>query len=253
MKYMNKFTDTIAIATVVGREGNSPDHQLRPLNDRSVIKEVKAEQLADKVVVVYFLLLPLSHNSAFDERWDITVLENVYNYLYLPPDKGFEVVFVAVDDNDTSYNNEKSLHPYTETNLENHFQDVFSCMPWPAIPFYDITSREYLQRTFGFMDCLSNFSAIVIDSTGMVLQKQAHWCFNYFGTLGYPFSHERENFLESECKAIAMQPSLSKLLSSPERDYLITNNEEKVPIHTLEDKVTAGDQGTLGQTNVAPK
>lgn len=188
---------------------------------------MKAEQLAGKVVVVYFLVLPLCQNSASWQRRDITVLiKNVYNYL--PPDKGFEVVFVAVDDNDTSFNDEKSVHPHTETNLENDFQDVFSYMPWPAVPFYDITSRKYLQKTFGFIDSDSNFESFVIDSTGMVLLESAHWWFEYIGALGYPFSRERLYFLESEYRAIAKQPSLSKLLSSPQRDYLITNKEEKV-------------------------
>ncbi|KAK1348249.1 hypothetical protein POM88_054968 [Heracleum sosnowskyi] len=35
----------------------------------------------------------------------------------------------------------------------------------------------------------------------------------------------------------ARQPSLKALLASPERDYLISNKGDKVPIHTLEDMV----------------
>lgn len=46
-------------------------------------------------------------------------------------------------------------------------------------------------------------------------------------------------FLDSECKAISEQPIIEKLLSSPQRDYVISNNGDKVPIHTLEDKVVA--------------
>lgn len=187
---------------------------------------MKSEHLAGKVVVLYFLLLPLSHNSSLRERWDFVVLKDVYNYL--TDNKDFEVVFVAVDDTDTRCNEEKLLHPHTGTNLENQFKDVFSCMPWPAIPLSDITSRKYLQRKFCFRENVSGSNAFVIDSTGMVLRKNAHWCFDYYGAVGYPFSFDRLNLLHSEYKAIAMQPSLAKLLSSPQRDYLISNNEEKV-------------------------
>lgn len=60
-----------------------------------------------------------------------------------------------------------------------------------------------------------------------------------YGSPGYPFSDERLAFLDSEYKAVAKQPSLKTLLVSAERDYVISNRGEKVPIESLEDKVVA--------------
>ncbi|KAK1354988.1 hypothetical protein POM88_048244 [Heracleum sosnowskyi] len=54
----------------------------------------------------------------------------------------------------------------------------------------------------------------------------------------YPFTDERIKFLDSEDDAAINQPSLELLLGSPDRDYLITNNGDKVPIHTLKNKST---------------
>ncbi|WOH16084.1 hypothetical protein DCAR_0935633 [Daucus carota subsp. sativus] len=148
-----------------------------------------------------------------------------------------KIVFVAVDDDDTSFEEEMLFDPLPKTDLENDFEEVFSCMPWTAIPLSDRTSRERLQKRFGFRD--KNGSLFVIDSTGVVLQTIVISDFKRYGSLGYPFSNERLKSLESECKAIAAEPTVEKLLSSPERDYVISNNGDKVPIHTLEDKVVA--------------
>nr|XP_017225585.1 PREDICTED: probable nucleoredoxin 1 isoform X2 [Daucus carota subsp. sativus] len=198
--------------------------------------QVKAEQFADKVIVIYFVLLPLVDNNSAERVGLITErLKDVYNFL--PPNKGFEIVFVAVDDDDTSFEEEMLFDPLPKTDLENDFEEVFSCMPWTAIPLSDRTSRELLQKRFGFRD--NNGSLFVIDSKGVVLQTIVIYDFIRYGSLGYPFSSERLESLESECKAIAAEPTVEKLLSSPERDYVIANNGDKVPIHTLEDKVVA--------------
>ncbi|KAL8094138.1 hypothetical protein AgCh_035848 [Apium graveolens] len=60
-----------------------------------------------------------------------------------------------------------------------------------------------------------------------------------YGTLGYPFTDERIKYLESGDDKAANQPSLGTLLGYPLRDYVISNKEDRVPIHTLKDKVVA--------------
>ncbi|WOH15967.1 hypothetical protein DCAR_0935516 [Daucus carota subsp. sativus] len=150
-----------------------------------------------------------------------------------------KIVFVAVDDVDNSFGKEMLSDPLPRTNLEDHFEDVFSFMPWTAIPFSDRTSRKRMDTRFGFRKGYCSDDMFIIDSTGVVLQTNALSCFKSYGSLGYPFSSERVKFLLSEWQAIAAQPTLEKLLSSPERDYVISNNGDKVPIHTLEDKVVA--------------
>ncbi|KAL1370999.1 hypothetical protein AAHE18_01G100800 [Arachis hypogaea] len=49
------------------REGNSPDHQLRPLNDRSVIKEVGVQRQPGGLPRSSFpISIPISRNQRFD-------------------------------------------------------------------------------------------------------------------------------------------------------------------------------------------
>ncbi|KAL8095137.1 hypothetical protein AgCh_036554 [Apium graveolens] len=65
------------------------------------------------------------------------------------------------------------------------------------------------------------------------------WHPHNFKAYRYPFCNQRLDFLKSEDAVAARQPSLHTLLTSSKRDYLISNNEDQVPIHTLEDKVVA--------------
>ncbi|KAL6544900.1 hypothetical protein OROMI_023762 [Orobanche minor] len=190
-------------------------------------QHVKAEHLAAKVIVIYFLSL---RGYTDYIRRGISHLEDLYDELY--PQNGFEVVFVAVKDVD----HEHVFH----RDCWNHFEQIFSLRPWIAIPLSDIPSLESLRRR-GFRE-ISKFSStiLVVDTAGMVLQfGDYHDNLEIYGALGYPFSDERINYLKSEEDAIAMQPSLQTLLASHQRDYLISNKGDKVPIHTLEDKVVA--------------
>ena len=193
---------------------------------RVFIFQLKAEQLAGKVIVIYIMYLPLDDISDCKEWRKTEILKGVYNYLR--PNKGFEIVFVAVDDVDNSFGKEMLSDPLPRTNLEDHFEDVFSFMPWTAIPFSDRTSRKRMDTRFGFRKGYCSDDMFIIDSTGVVLQTNALSCFKSYGSLGYPFSSERVKFLLSEWQAIAAQPTLEKLLSSPERDYVISNNGDKV-------------------------
>ncbi|KAK1354985.1 hypothetical protein POM88_048241 [Heracleum sosnowskyi] len=58
-----------------------------------------------------------------------------------------------------------------------------------------------------------------------------------YGTRGYPFTDERIKFLKSEDDAAVKKPSLELLLGSPDRNYLISNKGDRVPIHTLKEKM----------------
>lgn len=69
---------------------------------------------------------------------------------------------------------------------------------------------------------------VIVDSTGIILQCRDYIIFDKYGALGYPFSEERINYLNSEDEGASRQPSLKKLLASPERDYLISNKGDKV-------------------------
>ncbi|KAK1349793.1 hypothetical protein POM88_054756 [Heracleum sosnowskyi] len=193
-------------------------------------QQVKAEELAGKVVIIYFDSV-LDLDTGFMEYL-------IHTYNSLQHKSGFEVVFVNVDDAVDILNGEISP-ARSQDGPKKHFEDIISCMPWTAIPLSDITSRERIKRRFGVPVKLYIGAPVVVDSTGMIVQSDAYMIIRNYRALGYPFSDERIDLLESEEYAAARQPSLKALLASPERDYLISNKGDKVPIHTLEDMVVA--------------
>lgn len=177
---------------------------------------MKAAHLADKVIVLYFVPLLPDYSSSRSRSF----LIDTYNYLL--PDNSFEVVLVAYGIA------EDRILSDSHTNSKKTFEAIFSCMPWTAIPFSDITSRERLASRFG-IGWPSDYSApVVIGSSGMVLQSVGCDLFEKYGGLGYPFSDEWIQYLETQDAATAKNPSLKALLASPKRDYVISNKGDKV-------------------------
>lgn len=187
-------------------------------------QQVNAEHLAGKVVIIY-----LDSISQIDMKC-MTSLMRVYNDLQ--PKNSLEVVFVD-DDVDPSVSKELSPNSSDQRDHRKHLKYIFTRMPWTAIPLSDITQRKYLKQRFGAYGQL-----FIVDSMGKIVQED-QYVISEYGALGYPFTDERINFLYSEDVAVARKPSLQTLLASPERDYLITNKQDKVPIYTLVDKVVA--------------
>ncbi|XP_074324776.1 putative nucleoredoxin 1 [Apium graveolens] len=183
--------------------------------------QVKAKQLEGKVIVIFFGTI--SGCGRLLHKYTVWLMD-VYSDCEL--NNNFEVVSVPVGVDPSLNGDGHSL---------NSSKDFFSRMPWLYIPSSDIASRKFLQRSFGVSENKLPFM-FIIDPTGKVLQTD--WeVFDIYGALGYPFSDERINILKAEDEAIAKQPSLKALLASPQRDYLISNDGEEVPIHILEDKV----------------
>lgn len=171
--------------------------------------------MAGKVIVLYFVPLDLDSRSVLS-------LTETYNYLL--PDNVFEVVLVA-------YEKEKeklSISSDSYTSSAEKFEALFALMPWTAVPFSDITSRERLFSRFGMDRPSWRSVSFVIDSSGMVLQSDSCDLFERYGGSGYPFTDERINFLKSQVDATIEQPSLKALLASPKRDYVISNTRDKV-------------------------
>lgn len=183
--------------------------------------QVKAEQLAGKVIILYFMTLSHDLRVSLERNPYTSLLRDIYNHF--SHSRRIEIVFIAFDDaNGEVY--------------RKHFEDTFSRMPWTAIPFSDVMCRRSLARNFYINNTTTLF---VVDSTGTVLQRDAKSIVNDYGVLGFPFSDERIKALDAEDDAAVQQPSLMTLLGSPQRDYVITNKGEKVPIHSLEEKVIA--------------
>ncbi|KAL8120624.1 hypothetical protein AgCh_017700 [Apium graveolens] len=226
-------------------------------------EQVKAEQLAGKVVAICFF--PLSVRSDTLHQWTDSLMD-VYNNCQV--DNSFEIVFVAATEFYDVRRQEIVLQQSLDRDSEKRFEYMFSCMPWTAIPFFDITSRKRLQRSFAAEVRRYTPAMFVIESTGRVFKLSLRML-NVYGALGIPFSDKKVKYLEAQDDAIARQPSLNALLASPQRDYVILNKGDKaesressdellhhvssnfarwrtpeeslfvnhVPIHTLEDKV----------------
>ncbi|KAL8121331.1 hypothetical protein AgCh_018171 [Apium graveolens] len=115
------------------------------------------------------------------------------------------------------------------TDPQEEFKDLFSSMPWTAIPFSDAGSRKHIEKRLFKREKYAAPVMFVIDSAGMVLQTHDVWeILRDFGALGFPFSDKRIIFLQAEDEAAAKNPSLNTLLAAPQRSYVISNKGDKV-------------------------
>ncbi|XP_063942572.1 probable nucleoredoxin 1 isoform X2 [Daucus carota subsp. sativus] len=193
--------------------------------------KVKAEHLVGKAILLYFV--PICSELTSMERELTTSLVDIYYDLL--PNNDFEVILVAVNNLRATYSGS-----HIQTDPRKNFEEIFSQMPWTAIPFSDIASRKRIARRFSISECDFYYTvSFLLDSKGIVLTCNACPYFTRYGTQGYPFTEERIRDLESGDDRAAKQPSLETLLGSPVRDYVISNKEDRVPIHTLKDKVVA--------------
>ncbi|KAL1816022.1 probable nucleoredoxin 1 [Daucus carota subsp. sativus] len=196
--------------------------------------QIKKEQLVGKVIVLHFVSLVKGHDNLIPDPDLIDI------YKKLEPKGGFEVVFVAVGDGLTCLDTRESTSTYSTP--QQCFEEIFSTMPWTAIPFSDLKSRNRLEKLFCIVsDTRLEMEPIsfVIDSRGVVLQADATQVFSMYGSAGYPFTKQRLKCLDHEDYVTMEQLSVSTLLASPQRDYVITNKGDQVPLHKLEDKVVA--------------
>lgn len=142
-------------------------------------------------------------NSSFRDYYGHCTSRLVEIYEELAVSKGdFEVVFVSLDDSN-----------------ENSFNSFFAKMPWLAIPFVetkDIIKR--LRKTLRVWAPLliidSDGKIATVDGITLVLER--------FGVDAYPFSRERFNFLKQEVEIAKRNQSLSSLLVSRSRDFLLS-------------------------------
>lgn len=132
----------------------------------------------------------------------------------------FEVVFLSSDRDEESFNG------------------YFSKMPCLAIPFSDSASIKGLMDLF---QVRSIPTLVILDGKGKVLSDQGVRFVRDYGADAYPFTPERMYFLKEEEEAAKKNQSLSSLLVSNSRDYLISSNGDKVTlIFSLKFRASAG-------------
>lgn len=128
-------------------------------------------------------------------------------YQELASKGNFEVVFISSDRNDES------------------FENYLSEMPWLAIPFSDLDTRKRLKDLFKVRG-IPNL--VIIDENGHVSTEKGTRIVTEYGAVAYPFTPEKINFLKEEEEAAKQNQTLSSILVSSSRDYLITNDGKQV-------------------------
>ncbi|XP_062159007.1 probable nucleoredoxin 1 [Alnus glutinosa] len=171
--------------------------------------QVKISNLIGKTVGLYFSGSWCGPCCRFTPN-----LVEVYEELL--PKGDFELVFISSDRNDESFNG------------------YFAKMPWLAVPFSDSETRKRLKELFNVRGIPY---LVILDANGKVSTDQGVRIVREYGVDGYPFSAERIEFLKEEEEAAKKNQSLSSILVSGSRDYLVSNDGNKIPVAELEGKM----------------
>lgn len=162
--------------------------------------QVKIADLVGKIVGIYFS----ASWCGPCRRFTPTFVE-AYNELYAKGD--FEAVFASSDKDEES------------------FKEYFAKMPWLAIPFSDSTTRRRLNDLFK-VNGIPHL--VILDGNGKVLSNGGVLLIKEYGVEAYPFSPEKLNEIKEEEEAARRNQSLSTLLVTQSRDFLISNDGNKV-------------------------
>ncbi|RWR79473.1 LOW QUALITY PROTEIN: putative nucleoredoxin 1 [Cinnamomum micranthum f. kanehirae] len=173
--------------------------------------EVKIADLVGKIVGIYFS----ASWCGPCQRFTPTFVE-AYKELYAKGD--FEAVFVSTDKDEES------------------FKEYFAKMPWLAIPFSDSTTRRRLNDLFKVRGIPH---LVLLGGNGKLLSNGGVALIKEYGVEAYPFSPEKLNEIKEEEEAARRNQSLSTLLVTQSRDFLISNDGNKVLVSEIQGKMVA--------------
>ncbi|KAK1403317.1 putative nucleoredoxin 1 [Heracleum sosnowskyi] len=181
--------------------------------------QVKIDELKGKTVGLYFSASWCGPCHRFTPK-----LVDVYNDVSAKG--GFEVVFVSADEDDESFN------------------EYFSKMPWVAIPFSESDTRDKLNDLFK----VSGIPHLVLlDEYGKVLSDEGVVTVCEYGAEGYPFTPEHLNELKEQEEEAKRNQSLSSILLSRSRNFVLSADGKTVPVSELEGKtIESFKQGMEG-------
>lgn len=137
-------------------------------------------------------------------------LIEVYNELSSKND--FEVVFVSADRDDESFNG------------------YFSKMPWLALPFSASETRDGLDELFG-VNGIPHL--VILNASGKISTNDGVSIISNYGAEAYPFTPEKIKELNEEEERAKKDQTLSRILVSKSRNFLITNEGNQVTTETL--------------------
>lgn len=190
--------------------------------------QVKITDLAGKIVGLYFSGSWCGPCHRFTPK-----LVEAYEELSTKGD--FEVVFISSD------------------RIDEAFEAYFATMPWLAIPYSDSEKGKQLKELFKVKGIPH---LVIVNGDGKVLSHQGGAIIKDFGSEAYPFTPERVNALREEEEAMMKKPSLSSILVSRSRDFVISSNGDEVPISELEGKMVGlyfAMNSHRGSTEFTPK
>ncbi|KAG6474558.1 hypothetical protein ZIOFF_068496 [Zingiber officinale] len=173
-------------------------------------QQVKLSNLDDKVVGLYFSASWCGLCQRFTPK-----LVDAYNELSSRSCK-FEVVLISADEDKES------------------FTVYFSKLPWLAIPFEDSDLHDNLNDLF---DVGGIPHLVVLDADGKVLTTEAVQIVRDYGAEAYPFTAERIQELKEEEQAANQNQTIQSLLVTSSRDFVISKDDNKVPVSDLKGKV----------------
>ncbi|KAK2974884.1 hypothetical protein RJ640_020799 [Escallonia rubra] len=175
--------------------------------------QVRISDLQGKVLGIYFSANWYPPCQSFTQ-----LLVDVYEQIKRTC-SNFEIVFVSSDEDLDAFN------------------EYHACMPWPAIPFPDLESKKALNRRFE----VEGIPCLIIlqpnsDGDDTVLHDGVELVYRY-GVQAFPFTKERLEELRKEEREKHERQTLSTLLTTNDRDFLLAHpTPKKVPIASLNGK-----------------
>ncbi|TKY58651.1 nucleoredoxin 1 [Spatholobus suberectus] len=170
--------------------------------------QVKIDSLKGKKLGLYFS----ASWCGPCQRFTPTLVE-VYNEVASKGD--FEIIFVTADEDDEA------------------FKSYFSKMPWLAIPFSDSETRSRLDELFHVRGIPH---LALLDETGKVVTEDGADVIREYGVEGYPFTSARIQELNDQEEESRRNQSVTSLLVSPSRDFVISSDGKKILVSELEGK-----------------
>ncbi|RWW66628.1 hypothetical protein BHE74_00025994 [Ensete ventricosum] len=137
------------------------------------------------------------------------LLVSVYHKL-MEQELPFEIVFVSSDENQSS------------------FEQFYSSMPWPAVPFSDLNSKRSLSHKFQIEGIPA---LIILEPGGGLIQTEGVEILCRYGLQAFPFTSERIAELEAEEKRKYASQTLEKVLAVSGKDHIIKHNDQVRALH----------------------
>ncbi|KAK1376562.1 putative nucleoredoxin 1 [Heracleum sosnowskyi] len=113
------------------------------------------------------------------------------------------------------------------------FNKYFSKMPWVAVPFSDSDTRDKLRDLFSVRGLPH---LVLLDENGKVLTSDGVQIIEDHGLEGYPFTPQHVKELKEQDEVARRDQSLTSILESHLRNFVISNDGKEMPVTELEGK-----------------